>query len=240
MTLLTRLRDIMSYQSILTIALIFLTCSGSRTVNADLALSMTPNAASYNIGDSGFIDVLISSNSADALDSYLYGLNITGGNGIVFSDPQSESFLSDGNYVFSGRSSNVNNALPASLVGGGGSTIAVADVSYDPASLPFPGDPLPFVLPGAGLPALLARIEFEAVSAGIFNVDFDPGSSFSDVNFANFNFTSSGANITVNAAAVPEPATITLVCVTGLVGGVMRYRRRRKAGAEQEAIHSDS
>ncbi len=218
----------MSYKSILTAALIFLTCSGSRTVNADLALSMTPNAASYNVGDTGFIDVLISSNSADALDSYLYGLNITGGTGVVFSDPQSEAFLSDGNYVFFGRSSNVNIPLPATAVSGGGSTISVGDVSYDPASLPFPGDPLPFVLPGAGLPALLARIEFEAVSAGVFNVDFDPGSTFSDVAFANFNFTSAGTSITVNAAAVPEPGTITLVCVTGLAAGIMKYRRRRR------------
>ena len=53
---------------------------------ADIILSVTPSAANYNVGDSGFVDVMIFSNSSDALDSFLFGLNITGGPGAVFSD----------------------------------------------------------------------------------------------------------------------------------------------------------
>lgn len=207
---------------------------GPVTAHADIALSITPSAASYNIGDSGFLDVMISSNSSDALDSFLFGLNITGGPGAVFSAVQSEAFLTNPNYVFFNRSANVNLPLPATTVSGGGSTIDVGDVSYDTVSLPFPGDPLPFILPGAGLPALLARIEFDAVSAGVFNVGFDPASSFSDEFFNNFTFTSTGANFTVNAAAVPEPASIMLACVTGLAAGAMRFRRRRKVASNAE------
>lgn len=217
----------MKLKNLFSIALLVLTWSGARTAQADLVLSVTPSAATYNAGDTGFLDVMIYSDAADALDSFLFGLNITGGAGAVFSAVQTEAFLTDPNYVFFNRSANVNQALPATSVGGGGSTISVADVSYDTGSLPLPGDPLPIVLPGIGAPLLLARVEFDAVSAGVYNVAIDGGSTFSDVGFNNFAFTSTGGSFTVNAAAVPEPASIMLACVTGLAAGAVRYRRRR-------------
>ena len=220
----------MKLKNLFFIALLVLTWSRARTAQADLVLSVTPSAATYNAGDTGFLDVMIYSDAADALDSFLFGLNITGGAGAVFSAVQTEAFLTDPNYVFFNRSANVNVPLPATTVGG--STISVADVSYDTGSLPLPGDPLPLVLPGIGAPLLLARVEFDAVSAGVFNVDIDGGSTFSDVGFSNFDFTSTGGSFTVNSAAVPEPASIMLACVTGLAAGAMRYRRRRmKANA---------
>ena len=220
----------MKLKNFFSIALLVLTWSGARTAQADLVLSVTPSAATYNAGDTGFLDVMIYSDAADALDSFLFGLNITGGAGAVFSAVQTEAFLTDPNYVFFNRSANVNVPLPATTVGG--STISVADVSYDTGSLPLPGDPLPLVLPGIGSPLLLARVEFDAVSAGVFNFDIDGGSTFSDVGFSNFDFTSTGGSFTVNSAAVPEPASIMLACVTGLAAGAMRYRRRRmKANA---------
>lgn len=217
----------MKLKNLFSIALLVLTWSGARTAQADLVLSVTPSAVTYNAGDTGFLDVMIYSDAADALDSFLFGLNITGGAGAVFSAVQTEAFLTDPNYVFFNRSANVNQALPATSVGGGGSTISVADVSYDTGSLPLPGDPLPIVLPGIGAPLLLARVEFDAVSAGVYNVAIDGGSTFSDVGFNNFAFTSTGGSFTVNAAAVPEPASIMLACVTGLAAGAVRYRRRR-------------
>ena len=176
----------MKLKNLFFIALLVLTWSRARTAQADLVLSVTPSAATYNAGDTGFLDVMIYSDAADALDSFLFGLNITGGAGAVFSAVQTEAFLTDPNYVFFNRSANVNVPLPATTVGG--STISVADVSYDTGSLPLPGDPLPLVLPGIGAPLLLARVEFDAVSAGVFNVDIDPGSTFSDVGFSNFDF----------------------------------------------------
>ena len=215
----------MKLKNLFSIALLVLTWSGARTAQADLVLSVTPSAATYNAGDTGFLDVMIYSDAADALDSFLFGLNITGGAGAVFSAVQTEAFLTDPSYVFFNRSANVNVPLPATTVGG--STISVADVSYDTGSLPLPGDPLPLVLPGIGAPLLLARVEFDAVSAGVFNVDIDPGSTFSDIGFNNFAFTSTGGSFTVTAAAVPEPASIMLACVTGLAAGAIRYRRRR-------------
>jgi hypothetical protein len=193
---------------------------------ADLAITLTPSSPSFVEGSSGYVDVFVSSNSSDALDSFLFGLNITGGPGAVFSNTQSEAFLTDSNYVFFNRSASVNQVLPATSVGGGGSTISVGDVSYDTASLPFPGDPLPFTLPGSGSPSLLARLEFDAIAPGTFNVDIDLGSSFSDVNFNNFSFSSTGSSFTVTA--VPEPSSIGGAVALAL-GGYLRRRKRSVA-----------
>lgn len=193
---------------------------------AAIILSVAPSASTFNIGDSGFIDVMIHSDSADALDSYLIGLNLTGGPGVVFSSPQSEAFLSDGNYVFFGRSSSVINGFPATTVGGGGSNVTVGDLTEDPMS---PPNPLPFVLPGASSPSLLTRLEFDVVGAGSFSVHIDPSSTFSDVDFNDFSFSSTGGSFT----AVPEPASVVFLGI-GTVGvGLLRRRRRLKNASSE-------
>jgi len=195
---------------------------GSSALRADIVLTVVPSSASFVEGDSGFIDVMISSNSSDALDGYLFNLNITGGSGAVFG-AQSEAFLTNSNYVFFGRSANVANSLAASLIGGGGSVVTVGDNSYDFA-IPTLGDPLPFNLPGIGSPSLLARLQFNAVSAGSFTVGIDPSSSFSGPppTFDAFTFSSTSANFSITA--VPEPSSMALV---GLIGvGVYLYRRK--------------
>ncbi|TWT66444.1 PEP-CTERM sorting domain-containing protein [Allorhodopirellula solitaria] len=181
---------------------------------------------SYDAGDSGFIDLHIYSNSADELDSYVYGVNITGGPGVAFSDPQSESFLMDGDYVFSGVSSSVINSFPVTFVGGGGSEITVGDNTEDPASA---FTPSPVVLPGSGAPSLLARLEFDTNSAGTFDFEFDALSTFSDIDFNGIAVSSTGSSITVNAAAVPEPSSILIFSLGCVVAGWSHRRRRRRA-----------
>ncbi|QDV67930.1 PEP-CTERM motif protein [Rosistilla carotiformis] len=214
-------------------SLLLLVCSGAGTASADIVSTMTPSTASYNVGDSGYIDLMIYSTSADALDSYFAGVNIAGGTGLTFRDPQSESFLSDGNYVFAGRSSNVINMFPATIPGLGGSEISVGDFSEDPGS---PFTPLPVNLPNAGSPNLLARLEFDTNAAGVFDFTLDPGSSFSDELFNDFAFTSSGTSVTVNStAAVPEPTSMTLLGAALLGAGWHQRRRRRKATSESVA-----
>ncbi|WP_077026125.1 hypothetical protein [Fuerstiella marisgermanici] len=214
----------MNRKRFLPAAVTLLACVFSRTASADLVLSVTPSAPSYNVGDSGFVDVMIYSTSADELDSYLMGVNITGGSGAVFTDPQSESFLSDSDYVFFGRSSSLINALPATTVGAGGSEVTVVDLTEDPLNA---FTPLPVTLPGAGLPGLLTRLTFDAVSPGTFGVEVDPSSSFADVGFGNFSYTATGTSFSVNAAAVPEPASVILGGITCLAAGGMWFRRRR-------------
>ena len=225
----------MTLQNVLCQAMLAVTflATGVRVADADIIVSVTPSAASYNVGDNGFLDVMISSNSSDALDSFFFGLNISGGPGVVFAGSQTEAFLTDPDYVFLNRSANVNQLLLATSTGSGGSTISVGDVSYDTTSMP-PGDSLPFVLPGVGFPALIARIEFNTISAGAFSVDVDPSSSFSDFALNEFDFTSTGASFNVSSVAVPEPGTLTLLCVSGVIAGVMK-RRRIKANATLKA-----
>jgi hypothetical protein len=191
----------------------------SSSLRAAIVLTVVPSSASFVEGDSGFIDVMISSTSSDALDGYLFDLNITGGSGAVFG-VQLDAFLTDSNYVFFGRSANVADSLAASTISGGGSVATLADNSYDFAS---PPNALPFTLPGSGSPSLLARLQFNAVSIGSFTVDINAAtSSFSDANFDPFAFTSTGG--TFNVTAVPEPGSMILVGLIGF-GGVM-YRRR--------------
>jgi len=198
----------------------------SSMLQAGVILTVVPSSASFVEGSSGFIDVMISSNSSDALDGYLFDLNITGGSGAVFG-VQSDAFLTNSNYVFFGRSANVANTLAASTISGGGSIATLADNSWDFTSLP-PGDPLPFTLSGSS--RLLARLEFNANGAGVFNVNIDSATStFSDAAFSTFAFTSTGGSFTITA--VPEPSSMVLVGLIGF-GGLMC---RRKIGKRKIA-----
>jgi len=197
--------------------------SSSSTLHAAIVLTVTPSSSTFVEGDSGFIDVMISSTSSDSLDGYLFDLNITGGSGAVFG-VQSDAFLTNSNYVFFGRSANVANSFAASMISGGGSIATLADNSYDFLS---PPDSLPFTLSSS--PSLLARLQFNAVSAGVFTVGINAAtSSFSDANFDPFTFTSTGGSFEVTA--VPEPSSLVLAGIAG-VGAVMAKRRRRKVAA---------
>lgn len=216
----------MNSRTLFLLAIILLMLCGARSANAAIMITATPSAASYEVGDSGVLNLLIYSDSSDELDSYFYGLNITGG-GVVFTDPQSEDFLTNGDYVFSGRSANFLNTWPATLVGGGGSTITVGDNTGNPAS---PVTPLPIALPGIGSPKMLAQLEFEAISAGLVEFDFDPFSTFFDQSFNDFALTATGTSITVNASAVPEPASILILSVA-CVGAGWTHRRRKRTAA---------
>ena len=72
---------------------------------AALVITLNPSSSNYMVGDVGTIDVMVHSDNApnDLLDSYLFNLNVTGGAGVAFAS-QTEAYLADPNYVFSGRS----------------------------------------------------------------------------------------------------------------------------------------
>jgi hypothetical protein len=194
---------------------------------AALVITLTPSSGTYFVGDVGTIDVMVHSNNApnDLLDSYLFSLNVTGGAGVTFVAPQSEAYLTDPNYVFSGRSANIAFGLPATSLSNAGATLTAADVSYDftPATL---GNPLPRVIPSAATPLLLGRFAFTAGLIGDYSIAFDPSSSFSDVNFNTFSYpTPTPASFSVTA--VPEPSSLALLAVTvSAVLGVRAWRRR--------------
>lgn len=190
---------------------------------AALVITLTPSSGTYFVGDVGTIDVMVHSNNApnDLLDSYLFSLNVTGGAGVTFVAPQSEAYLTDPNYVFSGRSANIALGLPATSLSNAGATLTAADVSYDPVTVSNPK-----VIPTSATPLLLGRFAFTAGSIGDYSIAFDPSSSFSDVNFNTFSYpTPTPASFSVTA--VPEPSSLALLAVTvSAVLGVRAWRRR--------------
>lgn len=191
---------------------------------AGLVLNVIPSSGSYVEGSTGTADVLIYSNSSDQLDSFLVTLNVGGGSGVTFASPQPEAFLSDAAYVFNGRSANIAFSSPATVVSNAGSTVTLGDVSYDFVS---PPNANPRTIPGSANPLLLGRFEFLAGAPGNYNLTIDPSSSFSDVGFNTFSFSSTGGSFIVTA--VPEPSSLALVTICTASAFWMRRRKQLRA-----------
>lgn len=208
-------------RSLLLAALLLTSCQAAR---AALVLTVTASSSVYDVGDVGTVDVLVHSTNApnDQLDSFLFDLNVTGGSGVTFVTPQPETYLTDPNYVFANRSANVALGLPATAPANAGTTLTAADVSYDltPATL---SEPLPRAIPDSTSPLLLGRFAFNVGGSGNYTISIDPSSSFSNVAFDTFDYTSNTANFTVTV--VPEPSSMALVLISG---GAVAYRRWRK------------
>jgi hypothetical protein len=202
----------------------------AQPASAALVITIEPSSTSLVEGQSGTIDILAYSTNSpnDLLDSFLLGVNITGGTGIVFRNPQSEAFLSDPNYVFFNRSSNVAESM-TSFVSLAGDEATIGDVSYNFTSQPA-GDSHPFAIPSLGSPSLLARLQFDAISPGTFNFSIDSASSFSDENFDLFDFSATGASFTVTA--VPEPSSLAVLLVAAAGSGALQLRRKRLAASK--------
>lgn len=207
----------------------------SQVVRADLVINTVSSAANYNVGDTGSVSVFVHSTNApnDALDSFLFDLNISGG-GVTFSIPQSESFLTNSNYVFYQRSANIALSLPATSVSNAGATLTLADVSYDLTPGPTLGNPMPRTILGANSPFLLGTFTFTANAVGNYSIGLDPSSSFSDVNFNTFGYTASSANFSVSA--VPEPSSFVLASLTA-AGCLLARRRRKKIRGAEDSIN---
>lgn len=196
---------------------------------ADIILTITPNAAVYSPGDSGSLDIFISGQN-DELDAFLFGVNITGGSGVVFDDPQNESFLNDSDYVFFGRSSNFINTNPSTFVDPGLANVTIADLSDDGL-----GGSDPYVFNNDQ--RLLAQLTFSILSGGTYEFTIDPTSSFSDAAFATINYTSNPASF--NVAAVPEPSSWIVLTLGGILPVVFRRANaRHKAPGELISIDS--
>ena len=204
----------------------------SQVVRADLVINTVSSAANYNVGDTGSVSVFVHSTNApnDALDSFLFDLNISGGSGVTFSIPQSESFLTNNNYVFFQRSANIALSLPATSVSNAGATLTMADVSYDLTPGPTLGNLLPRTILDANSPFLLGTFTFTANAVGNYSIGLDPSSSFSDVNFNTFNYSANPANFSVSA--VPEPSSFLMASLTAAGCLLARRRRKKMRGAE--------
>jgi len=188
------------------------------SAQADFSFSLSPSSPTFVEGNPVFVDVLLSSNSMDALDGFSANFSLSGGAGLQFTAPQAESHLTNTSYVFYNRSNSLLNSLPSTVVNSA-SSMNVSDVSDNGM-----GGSNPFSVGGVGSESLLARLNLGALSAGNYTLELLNTSSFSDVGFNNFIFNTPSLSITV--AAVPEPTSVLTGLGLGMIGLMHRRRRR--------------
>ncbi len=187
---------------------------------ADFSISLSPSSPSMVEGSSGYVDVLISSNSSDALDGFSANFSLSGP-GLEFANPQAEAHLTNTGYVFFNRSNSVVNSLPSTVVNSSLS-MTVSDVSDDGM-----GGPNPFTVGGVGSESLLARLNLNALSVGSYTLNLLGTSSFNDVGLNNFAFNTPSLSITVTA--VPEPSSIGGTAALALGGFLFRRKRGQQS-----------
>lgn len=190
--------------------------------NAGLILSVEPSASDFLVGQTGSLNVFVYSDAADEVDSFLFDLNITGGTGVAFTDPQSESYLTDSDYVFFDRSLSEQFSLPTTMVSNNGATLTMTDVSSNPTT----GLAFPKLIPDSTNPLLLGSFTFDANAIGSYTVALAPSSSFSDSNFNLIPYSVAGGSF--NVSAVPEPSSLVLLGLGAAGFGLMRRRRNQQ------------
>lgn len=224
---------------ILCLAAMWLASLSPTAARADIIVTFSSTTpAPLIVGSAGQIDVMIASNTGtDFLDQFLVDVVLTPltgpAGGLIFSAIQSETFVTDSNYIFFNRSQSAFLGAPVGAVNGSGDIYSAYDATDD-GSGPPPGLglPDPIFVPTVGNEALLFRLDLDAVAAGTYRIDLNLLSQFVDDNGSDLAFTSTPGFVTVNAAsaAVPEPGSVLLLS-GGAVLGAVRYRRRKQLGA---------
>lgn len=203
-------------------------CAPSGFVQAGILIRYSGSA--ITAGGSGFVDVFVSSDATagtpDVLDSFSaqFLIQPVGGapaSGLQFVDPQSDSQLGLGNYVFFGDSltppplglvSSTTNTNDTYV--GGDATVSGTGVFLDSVS----GEKLLFRLDlSAALATGGSQYTLALVSGG--------STSFLDTSFNSLTIDSSAFAPITLTAAVPEPSSCVVAGVL-LCGLVLRVRRR--------------
>ena len=181
------------------------------------------------VGNTGFVDVMISGDPADIVQSHQIELSITpvGGatSSLQFRDPQTSDFRALANFLYSGDST----------TGPGISGQVLGNSNY----FDFDAGLTTGVAPGTG-GRLLARVNLQHAFAGspslaignqfTVNAVFGGlnGTEFFDDTFANFGVTSadvSAGTVTVTSA-IPEPGSMMLFGLGATAVFVRRIRKR--------------
>lgn len=215
---------------------------------ADLALTM--NSPTITQGGTGTLDVFLTSNASpsapDLLNNLAFTLQIMGPNELQFSSSQSFAYLSNGQYVFAGDSTDQATASD----GGSLLTTVYKNDTFIGNDSTFSFDSIS--LSSANSPVLLAALTLDAAitAAGdSYTINLVPsggnGSMTTNANtffdVTDFNdtgletsavpFSSTSGTVTVSeVTAVPEPASDVIALTTLLAGagaiGARKLRRR--------------
>ncbi|MCA9167758.1 MAG: PEP-CTERM sorting domain-containing protein [Planctomycetales bacterium] len=182
-------------------------------------------------GASGILDVYVATDAgSQLLDAYQVAVELTPSGaspgpvgGLVFAPTQADAELTIGGvngYVFFSNSLDLNQATNVGILLNSGSGFLGYDATWDLT---------PMTL--TTVPRLLFRLDLNAVAAGTYAIDVNPGStSFAVDQLAelapSIPFSSTPGSLTVSA--VPEPSSLLLLALVGVaVVGSQQVRRLR-------------
>jgi hypothetical protein len=219
------------YQSLIVLLIVV---SGSSMASAAIMVSYT--GSSISAGGTGVLNVWVSSSAApgtpDNLDSFsaLFRIAPVGGavaDGLQFSDPQGDSQLGDGDYVFNLDSLGEDFGGPLGNV----TTLVNTNDTYRAGDGTVLGTG--FNLDDTTGTRLLFRLNLDAMLADLgdqYTVSLieDPFTDFVDSSFASLMIHSDSYNA-FTITAVPEPST-GAVLLGGSLAGFWWKRRRRTSG----------
>jgi hypothetical protein len=215
---------------------------GLMTTRTRADLIVSPGQATVAAGDTGMIDITVTSNSSDTLSNFGLELLITplgtATQSLAFTSSQADPY-SNSNYVFYSASTNSDLGIPFwsalttttylnDTIGGGD--------SYDSSG------GIPVASSTTAPYSYLATVQFSA-QAGTMGGDQYQISLVNDSDFTYFNdangnplaYTSSAGLVTIGSASgtpmvVPELPTLPVASVTSLIG-LLWYRCRRRRGS---------
>jgi hypothetical protein len=212
---------------------------------ATAALVVSIQHVSVAPGGSGSLDVLISSDSVvgDSFQNYFLDFTISGAaqaadpiNFVPSILPAPQLFATSPDYIFLGNSAEA--AAP----------IGLDSVSDQPGS-PVANDLITVVdLTDSGSDRtitladgdfLLARLNFlaplSATPGSVYNINLEVTSFFEDISFNQPSFNSNIGSITVSAVAVPEPSSLGVILIAGVLVGIRKHRQRKRPQRCQSA-----
>ncbi len=230
----------------------FVVFLASAAARADLVVSISsPTIAA---GGKGEIDVFLTSNAPDIapdmINNYGFTLQISGPNYLKFSTTQNFSYLSSGQYVFAGDSTDATTSSDGGAVAPPGMSSVYPGDTFVGSDSTYSGNPVSLSV--SNTPVLLAALTLDAgitAPGDIYSVTLTPPNDDGSTNastktyFDVFDFTNTGQEtsavaytstsglVTISAAAVPEPATLVSGLTAILIGAgvcVMRGAGMRR------------
>ena len=211
----------MSIKIIYSVALVWVLS----TANALGGILVEVGDASISEGGTGYVDVLISSDSSSALGDWYFKAEITSTSaGLTFADPQT-SIDGESNYVFFGASAFYDSSAVSPFTElNAGDSHASSSVTLSSSKKLLSRLFLTHTDPGSsvGNTFNIALGTVDSTDSG-FSSHQDPtiGSYY-----ASSDVTLTAGTVTIVAAAVPEPTSISAFI---LVGATLGFRRRKRS-----------